>query len=278
MNFVDKRDGVTIAEDTTAVARDSQLVVVYWNVAGIPKPAINQFLLDLEGEVMWDILILLEFSWALSEPHLSGLTSNGHLVKAQPYGKGRRAGAIIAHNRLKIRNMELCSQGRAFSCDFSWGGWNIRVIGGHADAGGDHRPYQRSMDDIEFLVDSTPRDHIVILGIDTQTPLGPQTAYDNHNLIGEFVMGNRGWKGDKVMTLLGSYDFHLPHTFVQGFDKLFTGTNNGKHEPKQMDYMATTAPKKWITKADRGVYDSTTSDHFPLVLTLIAKDTLKKEK
>jgi hypothetical protein len=193
----EKRERVTIVEDTTAVERGNQLVVVYWNVAGIPKAAINQFLIDLDAEVMWDILILLEFSVALSETHTSGLTGSGHLVIAQPFCKGRRAGAIIANNRLGIRHMDLISQGRAFSCDFSWGGWNIRVIGGHADAGGDHRPYQKSMDDIEFLVDCTPRDHIVILGVDTQTPLGPQTEYDDPYLIGEFVMGNRGWKGRK---------------------------------------------------------------------------------
>ena len=161
---------------------------------------------------------------ARTETHTSGMRERGHLVKAQPYAEGRRAGAIILNNRLGIRQMDLRSHGRAFGGDFSWGGWKIRAIGGHADAGGDRRPYQKSIDDIEFIVDNTPRDHIVILGADTQEPLGPQRAYDNPNLIGEFVMGNRGWKGERVMRMLGSYDFHPPHTFVQGFDKQIHGS------------------------------------------------------
>ena len=57
---------------------------------------------------------------------------------------------------------------------------------------GDRRPYQRSTGDIEFIVDCTPHDHIVMLGADTQEPLGPQKAYDNPSLIGEFVMGYMG--------------------------------------------------------------------------------------
>ena len=78
------------------------------------------------------------------------------------------------------------------------------------------------------------------------------------------------------MRMLGNFDFHLPHTFVQGFDLLYTGVNSGKSEPKQMDYMATTAPPRWITKAKRGDYDATGSDHFPLVLTLIAKNAITR--
>ena len=109
------------------------------------------------------------------------------------------------------------------------------------------------------------------MGADTQEPLGPQKAYDNPNLIGEFVMGYRGWKGERFLRMLGQFDFHLPHTFVQGFDLLYTGVSNGQSEPKQMDYMATTAPRKWITKAKRGEYDTTLSDHWPLVLSLIEK-------
>ncbi len=51
----------------------------------------------------------LEFSVARHETHTSGLRGSGHLVKAQPYGEGRRAGAIIANKRLGIRHRDLFS-------------------------------------------------------------------------------------------------------------------------------------------------------------------------
>ena len=78
------------------------------------------------------------------------------------------------------------------------------------------------------------------------------------------------------MRMLGAFDFHLPHTVVQGFDLQYTGVSNGQSEPKQMGYMATAAPRRWITKAKRGEYDATLSDHWPLVLSLIATDAITR--
>ncbi len=51
--------------------------------------------------------------------------------------------------------------------DFSWGGWKIRLAGGHADATGDSMPYQQSIDAIEFIVEHTPHNHNIILRADT---------------------------------------------------------------------------------------------------------------
>ncbi len=56
-----------------------------------------------------------------------------------------------------------------------WGGWGIRVVGGHADAGGGRERYQH-INDIEHIVEQTPHDHIVILGADTQEQLGLGTS------------------------------------------------------------------------------------------------------
>ncbi len=183
--------------DSTISAKP--LVVVYWNVAGIAVSNIDNFLDDMENEVMWDVLILVEISAARKELDLSGIRKSGHLVCSQPYSIGRRAGALILHSRLRIHHAELISHGRAFGAGFSWGGWKIRLVGGHADARGDRRPFQQSTDDMEFIVDSTPHNHIVILGADIQGPLGPRRAFDDPLILGEFVMGNRDWKGERFL-------------------------------------------------------------------------------
>ena len=80
------------------------LVVVYWNVAGVAASNIDLFLNDLENEILWDVLILVEFSAARRELHLSGIRTNGHLVCAQPYQIGKRAGAVVFHCRLRIQH------------------------------------------------------------------------------------------------------------------------------------------------------------------------------
>ena len=168
------------------------LMVVYWNVAGIAAGNIDQFLLDMENEVKWDVFILVEISAARGELQLSGVRRSGHLVCAQPYSIGMRAGAPIFHARLRAHHVEIISHGRAFGADFSWGGWIVRVVGGHADAGGDRRPYQQIIYDMEFIIESTQHNHIVILGADVQDPLGPRQAYDDPLIFGEFAMGYRG--------------------------------------------------------------------------------------
>ena len=119
----------TEANGVNSIVTGDPLVVVYWNVAGIAARHIDDFLFDLENEVLWDVLILIEFSAARQELHLSGVRKSGHLVCSQPYSVGRRAGALVFHSRLRIHHVELLSHGRAFGADFRWGGWRIRVVG-----------------------------------------------------------------------------------------------------------------------------------------------------
>ena len=83
------------------------------------------------------------------------------------------------------------NHGRAFGADFHWGGWNIRIVGGHADPSGGRVPYQTSVDDMDAIMEDTPKDHIIILGVDAQTCLGPLKAFDCSDTMGEYVMGHR---------------------------------------------------------------------------------------
>ena len=68
------------------------LKVVYWNVAGINVRDIDDFFDNLDFDIQWGVLVLLEFSAAYKEMHLSGVRRAGHLLCAQPNLPGRRAG------------------------------------------------------------------------------------------------------------------------------------------------------------------------------------------
>ena len=48
---------------------------------------------------------------------------------------------------------------------------------------------------MEFIIEHTPRDHIVIMGVDTQQCFGPLKAFDSKDIMGEYVMGERDWMG-----------------------------------------------------------------------------------
>ena len=82
----------------TIQAEQPPLKVVYWNVAGVRAADIDTFLEHLDDDLRWDVLILLEFSHARHEIHLSGIRRAGHLVSAQPWQPRRRAGALILMN------------------------------------------------------------------------------------------------------------------------------------------------------------------------------------
>ena len=75
-----------------------------------------------------------------------------------------------------LQEVAFVSDCRAPGVSFQWGGWSIRVVGGHAGAHGDRAPCQRGIDDIVFVAEHTPRSYIVILGAGTQQELGPQTG------------------------------------------------------------------------------------------------------
>ena len=182
-------------EGHTTEAEQSPLKVVYWNVAGVKASEIDTFLEQLDADLRWDVLVLLEFSHARHDIHLSGVRRAGHLVSAQPWLPHRRAGALIFNERLRIQEVSLMNHGRAFGADFQWGGWKIRIVGGHAEPSGDRVPYQESVDDMNAIMEDTPLDHIIILGVDAQTCLGPRKAYDCNSTMGEHVMAHRGWRG-----------------------------------------------------------------------------------
>ncbi len=147
--------------------------MVYWNVAGVKAAEIDTFLEQLDSDLRWGVLVLLEFSHAHREVFLSGVRRAGHLVSAQPWGHGRRLGALVFNARLQIREAILVNHGRASGADFSWGGWKIRIVGGHADPNGDRVPYQTSVDDMEAILEDAPKGHVVIRGVDAQACLGP---------------------------------------------------------------------------------------------------------
>ena len=89
--------------------------------------------------------------------------------------------------------------------------------------------------------------------------------------MGEYVMGERDWRGDCFLKLLYAFGMYLPHTYVIGFDTRYTCVNNGCSDPKQIDYMATTAPRRYIAQAKIAEATATTSDHWPLSLGLLQK-------
>ena len=81
------------------------------------------------------------------------------------------------------------NHGRAFGADSQWGGWKIRIVGGHAEPSGDRVPYQESVDDMDAIMEDTPLDHIIIMGVDAQTCLGPRKAFDCNDTIGGVCNG-----------------------------------------------------------------------------------------
>ena len=48
---------------------------------------------------------------------------------------------------------------------------------------------------MEYIIETAPHSHIVILGADVQDPMGPRRAFDDPSILGEFIMGHMGLEG-----------------------------------------------------------------------------------
>ena len=77
--------------------------------------------------------------------------------------------------------------------------------------------------------------------------------------------------GDCLLKLLESFNLHLPHTFVEGFDTIYTCIGNRHSDPTQVDYMATSAPQHFIEHAKIADTCAAISDHWPLSFLLNPK-------
>ena len=84
-------------------------------------------------------------------------------------------------------------------------------------------------------------------------------------------MGERDWRGDSFRKLLYAFCPYLPHTYVRGFDATYTCVTNGRSYPKQNDYMATTAPRRYIVQAKVAEATSALPGHWPLSLGLLPR-------
>ena len=124
---------------------------------------------------------------------------------------------------------------------------------------------------MDLVIERTPKDHIVILGVDAQQCFDPLKALDCHEIMGEFVMGHRDRRGDCFLKLLYAFNLHLPQTYVEEFDTRYTCFNNGRSDPKQIDYMATSAPKKWVAQSKVAETNATFSDYWPLSMGLLPR-------
>ena len=96
--------------------------------------------------------------------------------------------------------------------------------------------------------------------------------------MGEYVMGERDWRGDCFLSLPYAFIMHLSHTYVTGFDTRYTCVNNGCSDPKQIVYMATTAPRRYIVQATIAETTATTPDNWPLSLGLLPRSRTRGEQ
>ena len=73
-----------------------------WNVAGIAKKGVDDFINSFDKEHTWSVLLLQEFIGAkLDIPSNSFVTTDGHVVFVAPPCQGCRATAIVIHNELQ---------------------------------------------------------------------------------------------------------------------------------------------------------------------------------
>ena len=175
-----------------------RLNILTWNVRLLKFGDIDAFLTRMSGAFEnWGILLIQEFySGAKVFPKFS---QDGHRVFATWPHRGSRRIGIIVHKRF-IKFILPNSFGhlrRAASIDFSFGGFNLRVISAHlAQSGRTFEEFRQSVHDLNNIIDSRRPGFQLMIGIDAQGPLGPQHPDIFSDRVDPAFLGTRSFRGE----------------------------------------------------------------------------------
>ena len=240
---------------------------------GIPSDSLNQFFRDLDDELVWDVLLLQEFSNTTIEFED---TEDGHVVFAQPPCLGQRRAAIVLHARVAdaVLADSFQSVGRACCLDIQWAGWSLRCVCGHLYSGSSFASYCSSLEDVQTLCLHTPRH--VVLGVDAQDVLGPPRSDDDGLILGDFCDVGRTRKGETFLQFCLEKRIAILNTLQDDPNLIYTCHYDLRRPARQIDYICSDVPASYILGCYIHQSSDAVSDHRALVLRIVGRGHLSK--
>ena len=164
----------------------------------------EDFLHDMSLERRWTVLLLQEASF---RRYLDGgneqRSQDQHLVLSMDPHAGQRAGAIVLHNSVAHSYTENSFRqcGRSCSAEIVLDGICVTIISAHLYAKQSLSQYDKSLNDVETLINARRKNSEIMIGADVQDRIGCYDEMYFSALIGEFAEGPKGAKGRAAVNM-----------------------------------------------------------------------------
>ena len=109
------------------------------------------------------------------------------------------------------------------------------LVCGHLDSYHHVSRYEESLASLRELVEATPRDASVLVGVDANDALG-NLSFNDGVFVGEHTEGTPSWKGRRFFRLCCELQLTACNTFTMGAVGQATCFYDGKSQPRQIDY------------------------------------------
>ena len=268
------------------------LRIFSWNVAGIAKGVVDDFINIFDREHTWDVLLLQEFTGAKDViPSHTFWTADEHVVFVTPPCLGCRSTAIVVHREIKHGVLQDTYRftNRASSILLQWEGHNINMVTAHLQpTSGNTEAFNNSLEDLEAMLDTqeakslfkkyglhtvqlNQQKHLTILGVDAQADLGPLDDFDDVNIVGPYGFGERTLRAGWFIEVCTRFRLTIHNSFTNEPAGNWTCSHWGNAEPSQLDYICSDVPPKYRPQVRLTDSTATPSDHVVLAYTLVGK-------
>jgi exonuclease III len=247
----------------------------------------EDFLHDVSLERRWSVMLLQEASFRrVLDGSNERRSHDMHLVLSMDPHAGQRAGAIIVHNSVAHGYTENSFKqcGRSCSAEIVLDGICVTIISAHLYAKQSQSQYDKSLNDVEKLLNARQKNSEIMIGADVQDCIGSYDETYFPALIGEFAEGPRGAKGRAAVNMfIEKFELVALNTVHPQGDGAMTHWDSRVHgdadcfAPKQIDFvfMSKRRASRSVGSADDSY--AACSDHRPVVAAILGNAERKQQ-
>jgi ribonuclease HI len=195
---------------------------------------------------------------------------------------GQRQCAIVINADIShyICDNSFKMYGRACSLNLVLDGRKITFISAHGYAGNGIGKYQKSIDDIEYLINARPEKYELMIGVDLNANFGYFNAECFPANVGLHSEGPQGRKGRLAYaTLIERWNLIAANTICfqpsgkyTHWDVRNPDLNANPFDPRQIDFLLCSNGLSSVFAAHAGDSVATGSDHRPVIGKLVYRD------
>eukprot|EP00971_Amphidinium_carterae_P025656 506127-Amphidinium_carterae.1 len=238
--------------------------VLCWNVR---VAHLDELTKALSTELDWDVLLLQEV--CRSSTKLGAHTSAGHAVYASSPHDGRRQSAVVINVNFAGDIHAERVGSHSVAVKIGWQKQAIWFMSSHLCPYNSLAEYKWDLDEALSLVPALGGQDKCVWGVDAQTPLTSSGEAQHGDAIGTSVSNVPDVKAPLFVDAVRELGLVLANTFLPVADDIATCYYDGRHEPRQIDFVGVSLDLYGRSQTMMWHSCATNSDHRAIVVDLL---------